>query len=190
IAFDSDRDGNLEIYIMNADGTNQTRLTNNPRNDYLPSFSADGKKIAFTAVLAYGINDLYVMINDLYVMNSDGTGVVDITNTWVYNGYPRFSPVGSKIVFYSTRDRDVNHDEIYTMNSDGTGVTRLTDTSGSGATNADASFSSDGSKIIFISTRDGVLYEIYTMNADGTNQKRLTNDLTEKRYPSWWHTGK
>ncbi|HJP40266.1 MAG TPA: hypothetical protein QGF35_00975 [Dehalococcoidia bacterium] len=49
IAFESNRDGNLEIYVMNADGSNQTRLTNNSYHDVRPSWSPDGSRIAFSS---------------------------------------------------------------------------------------------------------------------------------------------
>jgi len=65
IAFHSGRDGNFEIYVMNADGTNPTRLTNNPAFDALPAWSPDGTKIAF-----FSDRDGN---GDIYVMNADGT---------------------------------------------------------------------------------------------------------------------
>ena len=49
IAFTGDREGNMEIYVMNNDGTQQVRLTNNTARDYLPAFSPDGRKIAFVS---------------------------------------------------------------------------------------------------------------------------------------------
>ncbi len=61
IAFTSLRDGNAEIYVMNADGSNQTRVTNNKYGDWFPKWSPDGKKIAF------------ISEEELYVINVDGS---------------------------------------------------------------------------------------------------------------------
>ena len=72
IAFASVRDGNGEIYVMNADGKEVTRLTNNTAHDMEPAFSPDGSKIAFTSVRDGN--------SDIYVMNADGTGVTRLTN--------------------------------------------------------------------------------------------------------------
>ncbi|MEI9476853.1 MAG: S-layer homology domain-containing protein [Deltaproteobacteria bacterium] len=166
IAFTSFRDGNAEanteIYIMNVDGTGQTRLTNNPAADMNPSFSPDGAKIAFDSGRDGGSGEIYIM-------NADGTGQTRLTNNKAHDGSPSFSPDGTKIAFMSNRDGNY---EIYTMNADGTGQTRLTNNL---ASDGLPSFSPVGSKITFHSNRDGN-YEIYIMNADGTEQTRLTNN--------------
>lgn len=73
IAFTSSRDGNDEIYGMNADGSNQTRLTNNPSQDNTPSFNGDGSKIAFASARG----GLYW---EVYVMNADGSNQTLLTN--------------------------------------------------------------------------------------------------------------
>ncbi|MCA1638382.1 MAG: hypothetical protein LC768_08625, partial [Acidobacteria bacterium] len=72
IAFGSERDGNREIYLMNADGTNQSRLTNSPDNDGCPSFSDDGSKIAFQS----NRDGNY----EIYVMNADGSNQINLSN--------------------------------------------------------------------------------------------------------------
>jgi Tol biopolymer transport system component len=72
IVFDTNRDGNYEIYTMNAGGGGQTRLTNNTAVDTLPAWSADGTKIAFST----GRDGNY----EIYTMNADGTGQTRLTN--------------------------------------------------------------------------------------------------------------
>ena len=73
VAFVSNRDGNSEIYVMNADGTGLTRLTNDPAVDAYPAWSPDGNRIAFTSSRDGHYN--------IYVMNADGTGVTQLTTS-------------------------------------------------------------------------------------------------------------
>ncbi|MGZ5491672.1 MAG: TolB family protein, partial [Nitrososphaeraceae archaeon] len=117
IAFNSTRDGNYEIYIMNVDGSGQTNLTNNSVGDYYPSFSPDGSQIAFSSDLDGGGDD------EIYLMNVDGTGQTRLTNNSTGEYYPSFSPDGSKIAFMTYRDP---YWEIYIMNVDGTEEINLT----------------------------------------------------------------
>ena len=72
IAFTSDRDGNFEIYVMDADGTAQTNLTNNPASDAVPAWSPDGTKIAF-----FSDRDGN---REIYVMDADGTNPTRLTS--------------------------------------------------------------------------------------------------------------
>ncbi len=170
IAFMSDRDGNVEIYVMNADGSGQKNLTNNPAIDKNPAWSPDGKKIAF---------DSYRDGNqDIYVMNADGSGQKNLTNDLINGGYPAWSPDGKKIAFDSYRDGNW---EIYVMNADGSGQKRLTNNP---ADDNFPSWSPDGKKIAFMSDRDGNL-EIIVMNADGSGLENLTNNPADDGYPSW-----
>src|SRR5579885_2666223 len=161
LAFDSDRTGGqLDIFLMNPDGSNQTPVTTNAGDDTRPSFSPDGSRIAFQSVR--GGNQ------DIYVINADGTGETRLTTDPNADGLPSFSPDGSKIVFEANRDGNA---ESYIMNADGTNQTRLTNDL---ATETEPSFSPDGSKIIFETNRDADS-EIYVMNVDGTGQTNLTN---------------
>ena len=171
IAFHSSRDGNYEIYVMNADGTGQTRLTSNTTYDVSPSWSPDGTKIAYN-----GFPD---GIGEIYSMNADGTGQTRLTNNTAGDYSPSWSPNGTKIAFYS--DRDGNY-EIYVMNANGTGQTRLTNNA---AVDSQPSWSPDSTKIVFNSNRDGNT-EIYSMNAvNGADLTRLTSSAAIDSSPSW-----
>jgi Tol biopolymer transport system component len=164
-----------DIFVMNADGSARTNLTNHPADDREPAWSADGSKIAFRSS-----RDGHAGI---YVMNADGSAVSRLTNAG--DQQPSWSPDGTKLAFESDRD---GNGEIYVMNADGSGQTRLTHSVG---WDVEPDWSPDGSKIAFASARDGngdpALYvaEIYVMNADGSAPTRLTNSTGEDSYPSW-----
>jgi len=72
IAFCSEKSGNWEIYVMDADGSNQVNLTNNPAHDMDPTWSPDGTRIAFDSDRDGN--------NEIYVMNADGSNAVNLTN--------------------------------------------------------------------------------------------------------------
>ena len=81
IAFMSQRDGNPEIYVMDVDGGNLRRLTDNSDKDFSPSWSPDGKRIAFTSDRD-GHVDLQhgAPIPEIYVMDADGGNQQNLTN--------------------------------------------------------------------------------------------------------------
>lgn len=170
IVFTSSRDGNSEIYIMNADGTNQTRLTNNSSYDAYPSISLDGSKITFVS----DRDGNY----EIYIMNADGTNQTRLTNNSSRDSFPSLSPDANKIAFESERDGDC---EVYVMNSDGSNQTRLTFHS---LSDGCPSWSPDGNKIVFTSRRDGGHLN-YIMNDDGSNQTRLKLNTSFDVCPNW-----
>jgi Tol biopolymer transport system component len=169
-AFTSNRDGDYEVYLMNADGSAVAALTNNAASDYVGGWSPDGQKIVFQSDRDGN--------SEIYVMNADGSAPTRLTNNPSFEFHPMWSPDGQKIAFASNRDGNY---EIYVMNADGTAQTRLTN---SPSVDQYAAWSPDGQKIAFASTRDGN-YEIYVMNADGTAQTRLTNNTSSEIAPTW-----
>ena len=175
IAFESTRDGNAEIYVMNADGTGQTRLTHNEAQDVGPSWSPDGRRIAFESTRDGNA--------EIYVMNADGSGQTRLTHNEARDVGPSWSPDGRRIAFTSERD---GNGEIYVMNADGSGQTRLTHNE---ADDWHPSWSPDGRRIAFNSYRDGN-WDIYVMNADGSGQTRLTHNEAGDGIPSWSPDGR
>ena len=118
IAFSSTRDvNNQEIYVMNDDGSDVTRLTNNLASDEFPRWSPDGEKTTFQSNRDGNF--------EIYVMNAaDGGNPTRLTNNNAIDGSSGWSPDGEKIVFDSTRDGNF---EIYVMNAaDGSGQTNIT----------------------------------------------------------------
>ena len=208
IAFMSDRDGHVhprlgwttfEIYVMEVDGNNQRRLTNNPNLDTHPSWSPDGKRIAFMSDRDGHFNILGGLLNyEIYVMDADGGNPQNLTNDPNGDSSPSWSPDGKRIVFASNRDgnRDGNREnyEIYVMDADGNNQQRITDND---FYDTHPSWSPDGERIVFISRRDGhfigefgLTSEIYVMDADGKNTRRLTNNRKSDSSPSWSPDGK
>lgn len=175
IAFATNRDGNPEIYTMDASGKNLVNLTKNPAVDTAPSWSPDGKKIAFSSTRAGK--------SQIFVMNADGSNPVNLSKNDFYDYEPAWSPDGQHIAFYSGRDSNY---QIYVMKADGSTQTRLTKNN-----YADISpeWSPGSERLIFVSNRDDI-NQIYIMNADGSGQTRVTRDGFINTHPSWSPDGR
>jgi Tol biopolymer transport system component len=185
IAFRSDRDGDEEIYVMNADGSNPVRLTSQPGEDRNPAWSPDGSRIAFET---WSTRDTQ---SKIAVMNADGTAVT-VTNQ--DGSAPSWSPDGQRIVFASG--------PIYLMNADGTGVTRLTNPWNTGIPGAaieydtNPTWSPDGTSIVYArsSCWDGCTHQIMRVGADGSGEASLTGtggyEGTSEGEPVWSPEGK
>ena len=156
---------------MNANGTNQTRITNNVAADSDPTWSPSGTQIAFKSTRTGN--------NDIWIMNADGSAFNVLTSDVNTDQDPNWSPDGASIAFVSNRDGDF---EIFTMSAaNGSGQTPLT---ANVFSDTHPAWSPDGTQIAFESTRDGNP-EIYVMNADGTNPTRLTTNAGSDSSPSW-----
>ena len=202
IAFVSDRDGHphfipgwftYEIYVMDADGGNQRRLTNNPADDRGPSWSPDGKRIVFMSMRDGHIID-FAPTYEIYVMDVDGGNLQNLTNNPSDDRYPSWSPDGKRVVFVSERPGHFRGKagittEIYVMDADGGNQQRLTENR---QTDWFPSWSPDGERIVYASDRRGDFenFEIYVMAADGGNQQKLTNNRNYDWKPSWSPDGK
>jgi len=161
IVFHSTRAGSFDVFVMNADLSRVTQLTNTPDNDIDPIWSPNGQQIAFNR-FNYAFSTL-----EIDVMNADGSGVTHLAD----NGFATaWSPDGKRIAF--ARDPGFG-DEIFVMNADGTGVTQLTNNFF--VRDFPTAWSPDGKRILFQSDTVGN-NELYVMNANGTGVKRLTNN--------------
>jgi Tol biopolymer transport system component len=155
IAFTSDRDGvtNLQVYRMNGDGYGQTRLTETTGTNQDPTWSADGKKIAFTNFDAN---------REVFQMNADGSDERNLTNAGGDDGFPAYSSTETRIVFTSSRDNNQYDLYLLTLNASGqtTGLTRLTT---SAAHDYLPTVSPDGKRVAFVSDRGGGNRDQYVM---------------------------
>ena len=115
IAFVSQRDGNAEIYVMNADGTASTRITNDPQADGRPSFTPDGQAVVFHSARTAGKQQIWVV-------NADGTGLTQLSRDSV-NSSPTVSPDGQTIAYVSARNKD---GDIWLMARDGSNQRQFT----------------------------------------------------------------
>jgi Tol biopolymer transport system component len=170
IAFTAFRHGRGEIYVINADGRQQRRLTRNSAHDDHPAWSPDGRKIAFMSTRAGNA--------EIYVMNANGTAPVRLTNE-PHNDYlPTWSPDGSRIAWRSDRDGNA---EIYSMSATGGEVQRLTN---SPAAETSPDWAQTG-EIAFVSNRVGGVFNVYVMSADGSNVRRVTTSPQNHEQPDW-----
>jgi hypothetical protein len=171
IAFTTNRDGNNEIYVMNANGNTQTRMTNNAASDSMPAWSPDGSRIVFISNRDGN--------NEIYTMTADGSNQFRTTNTPAAEYDPKWSPLNDKIAFSRSGG-------IYTMNVDGSGTTQLPTTTFycEDASHYDypPDWSPTGQFLVFAHFEEDFTctefehWEIHTINADGTGESNLFED--------------
>jgi len=195
---DEDQD-ELEIYVMNADGSESRRLTSDHILDANPAWSPDGERIAFAHLTGVGKENADGVI---VVMDATGNGGVEITRhpdapDTVFDAYPAWSPDGRLIAFTRATYTPSGIEPqvaVYTVEPSGDRERLLIEDAG------DASWSPDGTRIAFTSVRDrngetcfhecSVSGEIYVANADGTRLTRLTTSEADDHSPTWSPDGR
>lgn len=186
IAFVSERDGNPEIYVMDGNGKNQVRITNNKANEFKPDWSPDGRTIIFASERSGPLNtDIFTV---KYTPGGGEKGLEQLTDFNSTDKDPSYSPGGDKIAYISSQENAPN-EELFIMNKDGSDKHALTGSStwsrkvkvpwqtiekdelktfdlGAWVYNYWPDWSPDGKKIIFYSFGVERTNKIYFINPD------------------------
>jgi Tol biopolymer transport system component len=177
IAFESDRDGETHSYVMNADGSDLTRLASGTGfSDFNPAWSPDGSRIAV------GRQPEGTSAWDIYLLAADGSGATNLTNNPAHYRFQAWSPDGTRLAFII----DTGTTDIYTINADGSGLVNLTNDPT--ILSRYPAWSPDGTRIAFDAEYDDgstVRRVIYVMNADGSGRVRVTNHEGDDSRPVW-----
>ncbi len=186
IAFTSGRDGNLEIYVMAADGSAPRNLTRHEARDRKPAWSPDGRRIAFVSNRQGESEQGLGPTNDIFVMNADGSGVEQLTSSRrpVFAGDPAWSPDGSSLAFQMVDGEGVS--EIYVLELSTGAFWPVTD---HGGVLWGPSWSPDGHWIACIETIDSQESHVWRISADGGESRRLTSGQFWRATPTWSPNG-
>lgn len=179
LAFDSDRSGSFEIWLMRADGTSARALTDDASFDsWWPRISPDRRTILFYRTPA-GVHDRDYTKTSLWVVASDGSQARELrprgTDGWGVQGHAEWSPDGRRLVMFGGRRIS---SQIFVTDALGRSPRAVTDR---GGTNIDPSWAPDGETIVFIGCARSICfrsgYEVYTVGASGEGEpRRLTDD--------------
>jgi len=172
ILFMSNHDGNREIYVMSADGSNVQRLTFDPAEDTEPAWSPDRRQIAFASNRQGEFA--------VFIMNADGSNPRRVSpDVGSYAGSPSWSPDGHSIAYMSNAE---GNSQIHTVAIDGSGDHAVTVGS---YESIDPTWSPDSGMITFAANPNGN-FEIFAIQRDGARMRQLTNDHTmDSDSPAW-----
>ena len=181
ILFESNRDGNWEIYIMDADGKHQQRLTTNDFDDRRPAWHPSGKKIVFESNRS-GKYELYELF-----MNNGKIKKITIQDLTGEPIFAKYSPDGKKIAFANKKSD--HKSDIIIITEKGRMIRSLTNYR---YRSTYPNWSADGKTLLFFSRHEtnNEDDEIYTINIDGSGEKRLTNWPKHNFCPAWSNDGK
>ena len=199
IAFSSERiapDGSAvggDIYVINPDGSGLTQVTTHEDADFLPEWSPDGSRIAFTSA-RHGNPHNAGGSGEIYLIDPNGSNETRVTDNGSFDRFTAWSPDGKRLLFISSRGRSM-WSTIYVMNPDGSDQTRVDidlDTRAKTWSVTSADWSPDGNRIalsILEGFRDGRwVAHIYVMDADNDVPTRLTQGYENGEHyenPEW-----
>jgi len=175
IIFSAFQGQNADIYVMKADGSELTRLTDHPAVDMWAAISPDGRRIAFQS-------NRDGSKGDIYVMNADGSAVTRLTRDPIRSICPDWSPDGSRIIFSSDRGAGLH---LYVMKADGSEQARLMKNPLVNTKHYNPVWSPDGKRLVFYSETGDHKDQIWVVGADGANPMQLTKGVGHNIYPSW-----
>ena len=173
IVFETMRDGNHEIYVMDADGRHPENLTENDGADKLPEWSPDGEHIAFESNRDGD--------NDIWIMDANGNNAHALTSQGRDDGAPVWSPDGQEILYRSGAGGEGGH-QAWVIGIDGSGDEPLTDEPYDVRSPA---WSPDGMRIVFASERKNGYYDLFIIDVDGGGRRLLTSLPQDARGSTW-----
>jgi serine/threonine protein kinase/Tol biopolymer transport system component len=175
LAFTSNRHGNPEIYVITLADGNPSRLTDNGANDWLPDWSPDGTRIAFTSNRREGNYDLWAM-------EANGVGQTSMVTTGAWDDYARWAPDGRRLALSSTAiTGGVDNSEIFVRRADGSLAQRTSST----AEDQWPDWSPDGRLAYSEGIKWTSNWDIHVMNAEGSQRRVWLGGATCDVQPSW-----